>query len=430
MAKAFSGRQFQASSTAATTTATIRKRRQRRDLTDWPGFTVAIRLPLREGSAAMSARFLPLILPLLALPALNGCSEGGRASGETGPDKAALAAVAEQPGASRAALASAVDALFTDPETAETRAVVVLKDGRIVAERYAAPYNRDTRFVSWSMAKTVMAVVIGQLVADGRLRLDDSAPVPAWQRAGDPRGEITLRQLLQMRSGLRHTEAGQPVYESDEVRMLFLDGRDDMAAYAEAQPLEAEPGTKWEYSTATTVILADIATRALTTSRDPAVRRKAMDDFLRTRLFEPIGMKGMVAEYDAAGTLIGGSLIHGPARDWASFGEFLRNRGAVKGAQLVPAAWIEFMTSPSPRNPGYGAQTWLNRPQQGDGHLEWDGTGPATFSMNGHLGQYVTVAPERGVVVVRLGKTLDGQHEPIRAGIARIIRLFPKETQK
>jgi len=378
----------------------------------------------------MSARFLPLILPLLALPALNACGTGGADSpGDAVPDKAALAAVAEKPGVRRAALASALDAMFTRPETSETRGVLVMKDGRIVAERYAPGYHQNTRFVSWSMAKTITAVMIGQLVADGRLRLDDSAPVPAWQRAGDPRGEITLRQLLQMRSGLRHTEAGEPVYESDEVRMLFLDGRDDTAAYAEAQPLEAEPGAKWEYSTATTVILADIAARALTSSRDPVVRRKAIDDYLRTRLFEPLGMKGMVPEFDAAGTLIGGSLIHGTARDWAAFGEFLRNKGAVKGAQLVPAAWIEFMVSPSPRNQGYGAQTWLNRPQAGDGHLEWPGTGAATFSMNGHLGQFVTVAPDRGVVVVRLGKTLDGQHEPVRAGIARIIRLFPKETQ-
>ena len=201
----------------------------------------------------MSPHRLSLILPLLALPALIGCSAAGGDSAPPPLDERALAAVAKQPGAPREALARAVDRLFTAEEMAETRAVLVLKDGRIVAERYAPGYHENTRFVSWSMAKTITAVMIGQLVADGRLRLDESVPIPAWQRAGDPRGEITLRQLLQMRSGLKHTEAGQPVYESDEVRMLFLDGRDNMAAYAEAQPLEAEPGRKWEYSSATTV---------------------------------------------------------------------------------------------------------------------------------------------------------------------------------
>jgi CubicO group peptidase (beta-lactamase class C family) len=278
------------------------------------------------------------------------------------------------------------------------------------------------------MAKTVTGVLIGLLVSDGRLRLDESAPVPAWQRPGDPRGEITLRQLLQMRSGLRHTEAGDPVYESDEVRMLFLDGRDAMAAYAEAQPLEAEPGEKWEYSSATTVILADIASRALSDSTNPAERRKVINDYLKSRLFEPLGMKSMVPEYDAAGTLIGGSLMHATARDWARFGEFLRNQGSVRGLQLVPSGWIEFMTTPNPRNPGYGAQTWLNRPQPGESLTPFPGAPRTAFSMNGHLGQFVLISPAQGLTVVRLGRTLDGEHQPVRKAMGQIAALFPKEA--
>lgn len=374
----------------------------------------------------MRSRRLPLILTMAVLPALIGCSREAAAPPPTPLDQSALKAVVDKPGVNRERLARSVDALFTQPETAETRAVLVLKDGRIVAERYGPGYHENTRFVSWSMAKTVTAVMIGMLVSDGRLRLDETAPVPAWQRPGDPRGEITLRQLLQMRSGLRHVEAEGPPYLTDTARMLFLDGRDNMAAYAEAQPLEAEPGAKWEYSSATTVILSDLAARSLTQSTDPAERRRVVHDYLRTRIFEPLGMKSMIPEFDAAGTLIGGSLMHGTARDWARFGEFLRNRGAVKGAQLVPTTWIDFMVAPSPRNPGYGAQTWLNRPQAGDGHLEWPGAPASTFSMNGHLGQYVAVSPSQGVTVVRLGKTNEGQHEPVRAAIARIIQLFPK----
>jgi CubicO group peptidase (beta-lactamase class C family) len=364
------------------------------------------------------------ILPLLALPALIGCG-GDQAAAPPPVSAAAMKAVAEKPGVDRERLARAVDALFNAEDTAETRAVLVLHNGQIVAERYGAGYHENTRFVSWSMAKSVTGVMIGQLVADGRLRLDEGVPIPAWQRPGDPRGEITLRQLLQMRSGLRHTEAGDPPFESDEVRMLFLDGRDNMAAYAEAQPLEANPGTQFEYSSATTVILADLAARSLTASTDPAERIRVVRDYLRTRLFEPIGMKSLVPEFDAAGTMIGGSLMHGSARDWARFGEFLRGRGAVKGAQLVPSAWIDFMTSPSPRNPGYGAQLWLNRPAA-DGSVQWPGASPGTFSMNGHLGQYVVISRDNGVTVVRLGKTQDEAHGPVRAAIARIVTLFPK----
>jgi CubicO group peptidase (beta-lactamase class C family) len=376
----------------------------------------------------MVARAKSLILPLLVLPALIGCGQADSPAPPPPLSDKSLTAVVEKPGISREKLARAVDALFSAEDAAETRAVLVLHDGQTVAERYAPGYHENNRFVSWSMAKTVTAVMIGMLVADGRLRLDESVPVPAWQRPGDPRGEITLRQLLQMRSGLRHAEAISPPYEGDEVRMLFLEGRDAMATYAEAQPLEAEPGRKFEYSSATTVILADIAARVLSASEDPAARREAIKDYLKTRLFDPVGMTSMVPEFDAAGTMVGGSLIHGTARDWAKFGEFLRNRGAVEGAQLVPSAWIDFMTAPSPRNKGYGAQTWLNRPQGDDGSIMWPGAPASTFSMNGHLGQYVVVSRVQGLTVVRLGKTQDDVGEPVRAAVAKIITLFPKDA--
>ena len=379
----------------------------------------------------MPTRRLSLILPVLALPSLFACSGQPAAEPPLPPlTEAASAAVAKDPGVPRAKLARAVDGLFSAPETAETRAVLVLYQGRIVAERYGSGYGPQTRFVSWSMAKTVTGVLIGLLVADGRLRLDEGVPVPAWQRPGDPRGEITLRHLLQMRSGLRHTEAGDPVYESDEVRMLFLDGRDAMAAHAEAQPLEAEPGRHWEYSSNTTVILADLAARALTASTDPAERRRVVGDYLRSRLFEPLGMTSIVPEYDAAGTLIGGSLMHATARDWARFGEFLRNKGAVNGAQLVPSAWIEFMTTANPRNPGYGAQTWLNRAQPGEDERPFPGAPRSAFSMNGHLGQFVLVVPDRKLTIVRLGKTLDGEHRPVRTAMGRIAGLYSAREGK
>lgn len=375
----------------------------------------------------MVSRLLPLILPLALVPALAGC--GSTSAPEAPPplSEAAMAAVAKQPGVGREKLARAVDALFTQEDAAETRAVVVMKDGRIIAERYGEGYGPQTRLISWSMAKSVTGVMIGLLVSDGRLRLDETAPVPAWQRSGDPRGEITLRQLLQMRSGLRHSEAIEPVYASDEVRMLFLDGRDDMAAYAEAQPLEAEPGSTFEYSTASTVILADLAARALTDSADPETRRKAVADYLRTRLFEPVGMGSMVPEFDAAGTLIGGSMIHGTARDWARFGEFLRHGGAVKGAQVVPRGWIEFMVKPSPRNKGYGAQVWLNRPQSDDRIVLFPGRAPASlFACVGHLGQYVIVSPDQGLTVVRLGKTADESRPALVKRLGDLVSLFPR----
>ncbi len=372
-------------------------------------------------------RSLLTIATLAALPALWSCGEVPQAPPPL--TEAALAAVTEEAGAPKRELAREVDDIFRLGGLGETRAFLVMQNGSIAAERYGEGYGPDTRFVSWSMAKTVTAVMIGMLVADGRLRLDESAPVELWQRPGDPRGEITLRQLLQMRSGLRHTESGEPPYESSEVRMLFLDGRDDMARWAKEQPLEAEPGAKFEYSSSTSVILADIAARALTDSEDPDTRREAVTDFLEARLFGPLGMTSMVPEFDAAGTLIGGSLIHGTARDWAKLGEFLRRKGEGPGGeQLVPSRWIDRMVAPSPRSPHYGLQTWLNRPMNDpeEEHPLFPDRAPhSMFSLIGHMGQYVLVSPEQRLTVVRLGHSNREERIAMLQQVADVMELYP-----
>jgi CubicO group peptidase (beta-lactamase class C family) len=368
-----------------------------------------------------------LLAPALLMLAACGSTPPGQAP----LSEAALAAVTADGGAPKDQLARSIDDLFAMPGLGETRAVVVMANGKLAAERYGPGYSKDTRFVSWSMAKTVTGVLIGMLVADGKLSLDAPAPVPLWQRPGDPRAEITLRQLLQMRSGLRHTEAGDPPYESSEVRMLFLDGRDNMAKWAEEQPLEAEPGKQFEYSSNTSVILADIAARALTASTSPDARRRAVAGYLQERLFGPLGMTSMVPEFDASGTLIGGSLMHASARDWAKLGEFLRLKGrAPGGEQLVPQRWVEAMVTPSPRSSHYGFQTWLNRPIPGTPASEHplfpDRAPQSLFSLIGHMGQYVLVSPSQRVTLVRLGHSDSAERPPMLQQAADILELYPQ----
>lgn len=384
----------------------------------------------------MTLRPASSIAPAALLPALamlaTSCTQAPPAKPPPlSPE--ALSAVARDAGAPRDQLARQVDDLFTMEGLGETRAVLVYSDGKLAAERYGEGYDSETRFISWSMAKTVTAVLIGMLVADGLLSVEDPAPVPLWQRTGDPRADITLEHLLQMRSGLRHTEAGDPPYESSEVRMLFLDGRGNMAKWATEQPLEAEPGERFEYSSNTTVILADIAARALTDSDDPDVRRQVLADYLQSRLFGPLGMTSIVPEFDASGTLIGGSLMHANARDYASFGEFLRRGGqAPGGEQLVPSRWVEAMLQPSPTAPQYGYQIWLNRPLTGNGdgadygHPLFPERAPASlFALIGHMGQYVLVSPEQRVTMVRLGHSTNAERPPMLQQAADVLALYP-----
>ncbi len=330
------------------------------------------------------------------------------------------------------AATAAVERLFGDRREGETRAVVVLRDGQPVIERYAAGYGPNNRFISWSMAKSITSTLVGQLVAAGKLGLDAPAPVPAWHRdPADPRAKITLANLLHMSSGLKHLEV-EPVEDADTNRALFSDESDDSAAAAEAAPLAYAPGTHYQYSTLTTVILDDIIVRTIApAATTPAARRSAMQAYLRSHLAEPAGMTSLVCEYDAAGTMLGGSFCHATARDWAKFGQMYLDGGIVAGKPVVPPQWIRFVTTPAATNPTYGGQFWLNRAHQTEGKhpaLFPEQGPPDLFSAIGHLGQYVMVAPSKHLVVVRLGKTADGARSDLVPTLGQLVNAFPDAT--
>lgn len=326
------------------------------------------------------------------------------------------------------AATAAVDRLFSDKTEGETRAVVVLQDGVPVIERYAPGYGPNNRFISWSMAKSITSTLVGQLVAAGKLSLDAPAPVPAWHRVpADPRGKITLAQLLHMSSGLRHREV-EPVEDADTNRALFSDESNDAAAAAEAAPLAYPPGTHYQYSTLTTVILDAIVVQTIAPgATTPAARRVAMQAYLHDHLIVPAGMASLVCEYDAAGTMLGGSFCHATARDWAKFGQMYLDGGVVAGQQVVPPMWIKFVTTEAPTNPTYGGQFWLNHARSTEGRpaLFPDQGPPDLFSAIGHLGQYVMVAPSKHLVVVRLGKTPDNERGDLVPTLGKLVNAFP-----
>ncbi|PDH66493.1 MAG: serine hydrolase [Sphingomonadaceae bacterium MED-G03] len=350
----------------------------------------------------------------------------GSLAGRAAPKAEPLYAVADDAIVSESALRAAIDPLFEEDAMGQTRALLVLRDGAVIAERYAPGFGPDTKLLSWSMAKSVTGVLVGLMVADGRLALDAPVPVPAWSQPGDPRGTITLRQLLTMSSGIDHVEDGEPVTAGDTVRMLFQDGARDMAAYAEAKPLARAPGESFAYSTGSTMILSDLMTRMLANSEAPDVRRRAMQTFIDGRLKAPGNLPSLTPEYDAHGTMIGGSILHMTARDYGRFGELLRRRGRTPaGHQILPEKWIDLMTTPSRRNPAYGLHIWLNRPS--DVSALMPGQAPESlFGCVGHNGQYILISPSQRLTVVRIGMSpRKEQRRAVRAGLARLMGLFP-----
>ena len=332
-------------------------------------------------------------------------------------------------GAANAAMpAVEAEAFFAKPSLAETRALIVLQDGKPVIERFAKGYGPDNRFISWSMAKSITSTLVGILVGDGRLALDAPAPVPEWHKTpGDPRAKITLAQLLHMSSGLEHEES-TPVGSADTNRALFADQSADAARFAETKGLEAAPGTRYEYSTQTSVILAAIVQRTIApVAKTPEARRAAMRAFLVERLAKPVGMSSLICEFDAAGTMLGGSLCHASARDWARFGQLYLDNGAANGVQIVPREWVAFVRTPSTTDGGYGGQFWLNHPRPaGSNPALFPAQGPADlYAAIGHLGQYVLIAPSKRLVVVRLGKTQDDVLPPVRTALGRLVNSYP-----
>lgn len=287
-----------------------------------------------------------------------------------------------------------VDALFSgSPEVGRTDALLVQRGGEVVVERYGDGVDASSTLRSWSMAKSMLHAVVGMLVDEGRLALDEPAPVDAWAGADDPRRAITLRQLLQMRPGLQWSEIYLTDTPSDVVEMLFgreLEPQPDVAAYAAAKPLAAAPGTTFNYSSGTSNIVSGIV-------RDVVGAGDAYAAFLHERLFGPLGMRSAEPKLDEAGTWIASSYAFCTAREFASFGQLYLDGGVRDGVRLLPAEWVAT------------AAEAVSRDLEGKAHCmhwwRWDGAGIDAFYASGFEGQYTIVVPSLDLVVIRLGQT-------------------------
>lgn len=302
-------------------------------------------------------------------------------------------------------LAEALDRAFSEPDRStprNTRAIVVMKDGRVIAERYADGIGIDTPLLGFSATKSVISALAGILVRKGALKLSDPVPIATWQGPGDARSAITLDHLLRHTAGLALgsslsaslASALEPVN-----RMKFMEP--DMAAYAESMPLATAPGTAWNYHDGNTVILAHVIRQATGGSA------AGLMHFAQQELFGPLGMRHVTIEFDAAGNAEGSSQMLASARDWARFGQLYLDDGVVGGRRILPEGWVTYSTTPTPAAwVGMGAGFWTNRGDSfGAIYRSERGMPRDAFFAKGTIGQYVVIVPSEKLVIVRLGRS-------------------------
>lgn len=273
-----------------------------------------------------------------------------------------------------------------------TRAVLVIRDGQIVGERYADGFTASTRQVGWSMTKSVANLMAGRLVREGALDVTADALRPEWT---DDRRNITVEDLLRMTSGLAWDE--EYVLGSTITTMLY--DRADMAGFVAEQPLAHAPGEYQQYSSGSSNLLC-----AVLAERDDAPAATLPG---RT-ILAPLGLSSAVVETDAVGTPVCSSSMWATPRDWAAIGQFALQQGQWDGQRLLPPNWMSWstrVTRVAGEEVGYGAGWWVNRLP--DGSTQYSAMPADTYWASGHDGQRVFVVPSRNLVVVRMGFSPD-----------------------
>ncbi|MBL0923118.1 MAG: serine hydrolase [Sphingomonadaceae bacterium] len=304
-------------------------------------------------------------------------------------------ALAKESRIDAAALTNAQD--YADRQ--KSFAFLVLQDGKLVHERYAAGFNSTNRFSPASMHKTVMALAIGAA------RLDIDKPVSKWltEWKDDPRGAITLRQLLTMSSGLE-TPPFSPDPKGLSTQLFF---GPDIAKTALNYKLVAAPGSVFSYSNGNSQLAGLILERA-------TGQRYA--DFLSAKIWKPIGGDNASVWLDRPGGMAHSfCCLQATARDWARIGQLILDEGKVRGRQVVPKEWVAEMVKPAATNANYGLQLWLGSPYVAERKYSSSSALVAKAAkpfardgvlfLDGAVGQRVYIVPSEKLVIVRIGQS-------------------------
>jgi len=291
-----------------------------------------------------------------------------------------------------------------------TYALLVIKQGVLVHERYGAGANPLYLQYSWSMAKSVVHALTGILVGAGKLDLYAPIDRPEWQ--GDARRDISLDHLLRMSSGLAFNEDYVNGQVSDVIAMLQFEARHDMAAFAAGKTLSHPPGRHFSYSSGTTNIIAKVLGDVIGNGASGMLK------FMNEALFEPIGIRTATPRFDSVGTFVGSSFLFATPQDFARFGLLYLRDGVWDGQRILPPGWVDYARSPTFADAieSYGAHWWL-RPDR-----------PGWFYASGYDCQRIICAPEHDIIIVRCGRTPEADAPYVSERLDGLIDLLAADT--
>ncbi len=274
-----------------------------------------------------------------------------------------------------------------------TRSVIVIYKDKIIAEKYADGFDKNSKILGWSMTKSLTGTFFGILQHQGKFDIMKPAPIAEWQ--SDERSKITTNDLLHMNSGLEWEEDYGKI--SDVTKMLFIE--EDMTKSQINKPLVGKPNNTWNYSSGTTNLLSGILRKQFKTHQEYL-------DFWYSSLFDKIGMNSALVETDMAGNFVGSSYGWATTRDWAKFGLLYLHKGNWNGEQLFDESWAKYVATPTNTSNGqYGAQFWLNAGGR------FPNAPKDMFYASGYQGQMVAIFPSHDLVIVRMGLKEDPEFD-------------------
>ncbi len=296
-----------------------------------------------------------------------------------------------------------------DRKGRRTDSLVIIRNGKIILERYARNFKKESLHLTWSVSKSIIQTLYGISIKNELLKLDDPGYYHFEELGKDEaHKKITIRHLLNMSSGLEAEEGYESgPLKSSVIAMLYTRGRKDMATFCSSLPIRSEPGTQVYYSSCDTNILSAILKNIY--------GKDVYNDLPFKQLFEPLGIKNATFEQDASGTYVGSSYLYLSARDLAKIGYLYLNDGVWENKRLLPEGWVTFTMTPAPGykttpysielpEDNYTSHWYANTgiPERGVPE-PWPDAPKDTFAASGHWGQMLFVIPSLDIIIVRYG---------------------------